>query len=286
LRFLIFQSPVNGTAQEFLTLHGHALQYHPDLILLAFFSGNDVTENSVVLGAHSDRPYFEVIDGAPILAYKPGDAPAFAERARREEVRSRLLDDCRVYQFVRERRLSLRSLIRYIKRPVHTRTAPVDVNLGIYQPPKDEAWVTAWQVTEALIAAMDKTAREHGTHFMLMTLSNPLQVTPDAALRQKTCDELGVKDLKYPDRRLAAFAHAHDIPCVTLVDGLAKFAADHNINPHFYTPERPGVHYRASTHNFIAREVGQAIEKLERLKVSRTCEALLDSDAPARLRRL
>ena len=52
-----------GTAQEYLTLEEHALKYSPDLVLLAFFTGNDVTENSQMLGRHKDRPYFSVIRG-------------------------------------------------------------------------------------------------------------------------------------------------------------------------------------------------------------------------------
>jgi len=137
--------------------------------------------------------------------------------------------------------------------------APVDVNAGIYQPPKDEAWVKAWQVTELLLLAIDQAVRQHGAKFMLITLSNPLQVDPDAPLRRKACENLGVEDLTYPDRRVAAFANRHGIRCLTLVDSLAKHATDTGVNPHLFTPHAPGVHYRATAHKFIADEVAQAI---------------------------
>ena len=38
-----------GTTQELLTLQHEVWNYDPDIILLAFFSGNDVADNSKLL---------------------------------------------------------------------------------------------------------------------------------------------------------------------------------------------------------------------------------------------
>ena len=47
-----------GTAQELQTLRHSVWQYSPDVIVLAFFNGNDVRNNSVVLEGDKCRPFF------------------------------------------------------------------------------------------------------------------------------------------------------------------------------------------------------------------------------------
>jgi hypothetical protein len=256
-----------GTAQEYLILP-EVLKYTPDLVLLAFFTGDDVISNSLTLNPHRNRPVFELVDGKLTLTYKPGETPHFVKELKRKDRKQRLLDDVRVYQFIRECRISIRSLSRYLKRWRQKKQAllpylaPDDVNLGIYHPPQNEAWAEAWRVTEALLVAMDQAVRMSGGQFVLVTLSNPLQVIPDPKLREKACNNLGVKNLTYPDQRLAEFSGAHNIPCITLVDRLAKYA-DANGKIHLFAPEGADPHYRAATHDFIAHEIARAIEQLE-----------------------
>ena len=52
-----------GTAQELLTLRHDAWRYDPDLVVLAFLTGNDVRNNSRGLDGDPDRPYFVERDG-------------------------------------------------------------------------------------------------------------------------------------------------------------------------------------------------------------------------------
>src|SRR6185295_81573 len=61
--------------------------------------------------------------------------------------------------------------------------APTD-ELGaanvVYREPSDDTWRDAWAVTEKLVATMNAEVREHGARFLLVTLSNGIQVYPDA----------------------------------------------------------------------------------------------------------
>ena len=52
-----------GTAQELLTLRQCVWRYDPDLVLLAFFTGNDVWDNSRALKNDPEVPYFSLEDG-------------------------------------------------------------------------------------------------------------------------------------------------------------------------------------------------------------------------------
>jgi len=47
-----------STAQELITLRNNVWQYDPDIILLAFYSGNDVSDNSKKLSRKNYRPFF------------------------------------------------------------------------------------------------------------------------------------------------------------------------------------------------------------------------------------
>src|SRR5262249_36956349 len=59
-----------ATAQELVTLRRHVWQYSPDLVVLAFFSGNDLRNNSVALEGDKCRPFY-VYDGDRLVLGGP-----------------------------------------------------------------------------------------------------------------------------------------------------------------------------------------------------------------------
>ena len=52
-----------STAQELMTLRYHVWDYQPDLVMLAFYAGNDLSNNSPNLEHDHLRPYFVYKDG-------------------------------------------------------------------------------------------------------------------------------------------------------------------------------------------------------------------------------
>jgi len=259
LEVLNFAVSGYGTAQALLTLQRHALAYSPDLVLLAFCTGTDFTDNSKALGGHRDRPYFELTDGKLALVRTAGDAPEFAGRARDEEIELRFLDGLRVFQFRRELKVRFSTLKRFSKRKMRGRLTAVGVDPGIYRPPKDEAWAKAWAVTEALILEIDTVSRAHGAAFMLVTLTNPTQVSPHSAVRLRLCETLGVADLQYPDRRLAALAARHGMLHAALVDSFIAHVAETGENPHTFTVDQPTLHWNELGHELAARDIAAVL---------------------------
>jgi hypothetical protein len=57
----------HGTANELFVLREQAWHYEPDIVLLAFFSGNDIRNNSKVLEPQKIRPFFTLQNGELIL---------------------------------------------------------------------------------------------------------------------------------------------------------------------------------------------------------------------------
>lgn len=251
---------VNGysTAQEYLTLRERGLKYRSDLVLLAFFTGNDFTDNVEALGRHRDRPYFVFRDGGLVLVHTAGMAPDFASRQHLENLKQHLVDPIRIVQLFRQAETQLRVLWRY-GRADPRRVDQPGLDSRVFVPPATPDWEQAWAVTEALIDAIAESARATGAGFAMTTLTNPLQVLPDAAARDRFAKELGAPDLAYPDRRLAVFAAAHGYADAALAPALGAYAAKHHAALHGSDPRQPIGHWNALGHRLAAEELSRSL---------------------------
>src|SRR4029078_7940013 len=68
-----------GTGHELLMLQNRVWPYAPDMVLLAFFPGNDVRNNSKALEGEK-RPYFSLKDGKLLADMAFRDDPEFREK--------------------------------------------------------------------------------------------------------------------------------------------------------------------------------------------------------------
>src|SRR5215831_14163458 len=247
-----------GTAQEYLTLRERGLKYRPDLVLLAFFTGNDFTDNVEALGRHRDRPYFVLRDGNLVLQHTAGMAADFASRQRFEELKLRLLDPIRIVQLFRAAQRRLQALLRYGNVDPNRIEQP-GLDSRVFAPPSTADWEQAWAVTEALINAIAESARSDGAAFAMTTLTNPFQVLPDVAARERFAAELGEPDLTYPDRRLANFAAANSFPDAMLVQVMGAYAAEHHVALHGSDRGQPIGHWNALGHRVAAEALSRRL---------------------------
>ena len=80
---------------------------------------------------------------------------------------------------------------------------------------------------------MHAEVERDGARFVLLLLTDSVQIAPPAALASSA-------QLDYPNRRLAAFANAHGIPCVDTYD---TFAAERKtMKPPYFSWPNDG-HY-------------------------------------------
>lgn len=252
-----------GTAQELLTLRQHVWKYDPDIVMLAFLTGNDITDNSSALRNNPTVPYFVLKDGELVL----DDSfltPTFKFKldVKYGEI-SRLLNSLRIFQLVKEARRALSTWGEApgeaAQNPLARGNVPEGLEDGldhaIYAPPPNEAWDRAWRVTEALILAMAEEVHRRGADFWLVTLSNGIQVHPDPEVRQAFMDWKGVKDLFYPDSRLRKLAEDNGIPVVTLAEPLAAYAEAHDSYLHGFETNLGKGHWNATGHLVAGREI-------------------------------
>lgn len=248
-----------GTGSELLTLRHRVWKYEPDLVLLAFFTGNDIANNSRALNEADYMPYFVYENDKLRVDTSFLDSRSFR---RRNSWFLRAFvwgsDYSRVIQLTNRLRHAWRARSR---RAAHPRTgsmgytAPGMPNM-IYVEPSDPAWSEAWRVTEGLLQAMLAECRSRKAAFAIVTLTNPIQVHPDVALRRDLEREIGVKDLFYPDRRIREFGELEEIGVLNLAPDFQQRAEESKVPLHGFEGSLRG-HWNQTAHRWAGETIAR-----------------------------
>ncbi|HEX3281853.1 MAG TPA: SGNH/GDSL hydrolase family protein [Pyrinomonadaceae bacterium] len=265
-----------GTAQELLTLRDQVWKYSPDVVMLTVTTNNDVTDNSRPLKRVDEIPYFVKRDNQLVLDNSFQSSRTFLWRQSRINRFGRWLrDHSRVVQVVIEGHHALKNVTASWRtrwsqsKPAAAQPAAsgqksddsADAELGtdnlIYREPQSAVWTDAWQVTEALITKMREEVQAHNAQFLLVTLSNGAQVTPNRTLREQFQKRLGVSDLFYPDNRIRALSERENISLITLAPELQQYAERNQVFLHGFDKNIGNGHW-----NVIGNRVaGELIAK-------------------------
>jgi hypothetical protein len=250
-----------NTGQELLVLRHKIPSYHPDLVLLAFYTGNDIRGNSRELDGHNIRPYFTIREGRLVLDNSFRRSTEF--KLQQLPLSSEAFEYSRMLQVFREAKYRLKAILMQAKHQqrMQNRTGPdVDLDMMVYLKPKDPVWEEAWMITEKLIQLASQEAGENKYGFLLVTLSNPDQVHPDLEHRRALARYLGVGDLYYPVRRIQALAEREGIELLSLAEPLAAYSEEQNKFLHGFPNAQVGVgHWNASAHRFAGQLMAERI---------------------------
>lgn len=243
-----------GTAQELLTLRRDVWRFQPDVVLLAFYPGNDVRNNARALEQDPLRPYFTLgPDGSLVLDDSFRGATGYRfRRSAAGRLTYAAYDHLRIVQLAKQAKSVVDGWIGAAKaRRKEEGEALQELGLdnAVYSPPRDDDWRGAWSVTEAMLAAMRDEAAAHGTLFGVVVLTTGMQVHPDPRVRQDFQRRLGVADLFYPNRRLSDFGLAAAIPVLDLGPPLQQLATRRHVFLHGFANTAPGEgHWNARGH--------------------------------------
>jgi hypothetical protein len=251
-----------GTAQELLTLREKVWKYSPDVVMLAVTTNNDVTDNSRALKKVDEIPYFVNRDNQLTLDNSFQSSRTFLWRQSRINRFGRWLrDHSRVVQVVVEGHHSLKIISASWRArwsqpepaaapktsPRQTNDSSGEAELGtdnlIYREPQTVVWTDAWQVTESLIKQMRDEVQARNARFLLVTLSNGAQVSPDRNVRERLQKRLGVTDLFYPDNRLRSLSQRENISLITLAPELQQFAERNQLFLHGFDKNLGNGHW-------------------------------------------
>ena len=151
-----------GTTSQLLTLQHRVWAYEPDAVLFAFYTGNDVSDNSRVLSGSATGPYHNYDGKGLVLDGSFVEAEAFqANQGLAMRSAYLALQYSRLLQLVNHARLMWK---------LSAKAGGVDftgpnepgITKALCQKPLDPAWDAAWNVTETLLARMNREVAARG----------------------------------------------------------------------------------------------------------------------------
>jgi hypothetical protein len=222
-----------GTAQELLMLRERVWQYSPDIVVLAFYPGNDVSDNIRGLPGARLRPYFYLQHGQFLLDNSFRQKPRFRNwLSPIGRLRSWLSDHLRVEQVVNQIKYTIPQRRHSEKGPAANSLYQAGILSDSLNAPKDDKWREGWDVTERLIETANQEVRSHGATFLLVIVSDQLQVYPDAAKRARLQKNGGIDDPFYANRRLEDLGRADGFAVLDLGEAFLDYGEGHHVFLH------------------------------------------------------
>lgn len=248
-RFEVWNGGVAGydTGQELLYLRHTAARFRPDLIVLAFLSGNDLA------------------DAVPELATSLRNRPFFLESGDTLRLdRSTFRDDppgvgwlrthSRTFTWASTQRQMIRRLQNRRESGQSTGGA-VPGDFQIYLPRPDSLWALAWRLDDRLILETRDESRRLGADFLLMAISSGVQEAEQAREGWAGWNTWRVRaplDLDAPERHLAGLCASNDVSYLPLLPAFRKAVAADGRPRHILW----SGHWNSAGHALAARVLG------------------------------
>jgi hypothetical protein len=245
-----------GTAQELLYLREQGLAYQPDLVLLAFFVGNDVGDNSIELQLDGRReaalkPYYVQNDDGSLELLHPSPPPPTVA----EQLANVLRLHSTAYNFFESgvlRKLGRDDLLA-AWRTLDALERPRYQGNQVYRTRLTDDWRTGWQITEGLLGMVHDEASRHGSQFGLVLIPTRAQVS-DRAWRGIAGGDGGRRaglDRTFPNSQLQQIADRIDAPLLDLVPDL-RAANSQDQSSLYYERDQ---HWTAAGHAVAAQAI-------------------------------
>jgi lysophospholipase L1-like esterase len=205
---LNFGVPGSCPGQELVQYRNLVARFQPDLVICAFFVGNDLSDNCRRL-SNNPRIYFD-LDSEGHLQ----QAPFSANKATLSLLLNRW---SRFYVWQKDAVNGLRHLWSEA-------AGQLEPGQWIYcsEPAGDVEY--AWKLSEELVREFQREATRRGSQFLLVMIPSCEQIYADnfQVLRSRAGKQAATFDADYPDRRLGKLCSREGIPLLTFT---AEFRA-------------------------------------------------------------
>ncbi len=274
-----------GTAQELMTLREKVWAYSPDMVVLAFTTYNDIFDNARAISGNDDVPYFVYRNNELVLDASFRDSSTYgwhdgklSKLGRWFHDHSRVIQMLHYLQFVgkfqltdwRNRRKLAAEQEKQKQQPPQPkpeataspqRLTPEQVGRDnmVYRAPETDDWKEAWHVTEGLVTQMRNEVAQKNVRFMLVTLSNAIQVYPNPAVRQQFLKHVGTDTIFYPNLRLKALAEKEQIDFLDLAQPMQSYADEHKVFLHGFGSDLGNGHWNQDGHKVVADVLAQKL---------------------------
>lgn len=243
-----------GTVQEEILYDKVVSQYHPDIVLVAFYS-NDVQNNDPVLDGNgtTSRLTFRSSTGALVNTRTAGSFFV---------VRKWLRIHSALFRLVKTTEGQLR---RMIARPAPIdRDAPPTLppSFGVYGAPQDDDWKRAWRETETALMRLTKRVQDDGATLFVFSIPEVLQLAPDArslVRSEYATDTPPGFNPRYPHDQLQQIARRHGIKVIDLLPAFLKARDDRKLSFPYFSFSCDG-HWNPEGHRLAAETIAPIIE--------------------------
>jgi hypothetical protein len=246
-----------GAVQQLLYLQHEGPRYRPDLVLLAFFTGNDVHNNSLELELEGNanaalKPYFERQPGGDLVLREPNPPPpTLAER-----LGFFLRERSALYNVVESgvlQKLSLDDLWASVR----DLDGQVELSIReseVFAVRLDARWRAAWSLTDTLLGRIATEASEQGAGFALTIVPTRAQVLSDAWNRMMATADGRERDYDpmQPNNLLAGIAARTATPLLDLTPAFREAARRRSSAPLYFARDQ---HWTAAGHELAARQL-------------------------------
>jgi len=255
-----------GTADEYLRYLNFGLLYDPDLVVLAFFTGNDFRNNSKFINRESIGFYYRfdsyhnlILDHSLIDAYENSLTypKRFLEVLKTKSYLLNLISE-RGYLF--HRRLLETRLAKDHTDVGETRGGQwmmfdVFSDLNIYRSELPPPWKEAVDITKEIILKFKRSVEARGGRFLLLSLPSAEQVHAEigAELEDKYKIEM---DFWQPDRILEEFAMEENVLFLKLMPALRNHHLKTGQYLHGFGSSQTG-HWNEAGHRIAAELTSQ-----------------------------
>ena len=205
-----------STLAQLLTYRHYVRQFHADLVVLAFFSGNDVADNW-----DYTRPSWRY--PAKIELISPGNVRVLqSKRCITIQTIYRLLDWAIYHSACVQRLYEIRQ--RWQHGRLMDATDEAGLWPGSFGSFESKGWEEMWELAEQLILKLrDEIAADTGRQTSLLVMPVTRGVQVHAEMREKFKRDYPHLDPDYAEKRLASFCGKHGIQFLALGEAFLAY---------------------------------------------------------------
>jgi hypothetical protein len=143
-----------------------------------------------------------------------------------------------------------------------------------YQPPINQDWSMAWDITEALLSKMIASAKEHGAEFWLIQIGGDIEEDYRDSERDTFIRANKLSGFNYASKRYAGFAAKHGVSYLNLSPAMRDYAASAQLPLRgFFNTQPFKGHWNQDGSEAAAKIIGNELLRSSRFLASQSHKA-------------